>query len=115
MGDPGTPDAPGQADLRSRVDLEAAGHPATRTSGSRPWPARATRRSDTAPFAAVAEVAGRTGFGDELVDVTVDGVPQPRPVPVFSAAVDRPGTKRRPLLRVSAGQGPCRAGGRYWV
>lgn len=43
------------------------------------------------PTAAVDAVAGRVCFYDELVDVTVDGVRQPRPASPFTAAANRPG------------------------
>lgn len=42
------------------------------------------------PFPAVAKVAGRVAFYSELVDITLDGVPQPRPVSVFSEPENRP-------------------------
>jgi hypothetical protein len=40
----------------------------------------------------VAKVTGRVAFYNELVDVTVDGVAVPRPVSVFSAPAQRPGS-----------------------
>ena len=48
--------------------------------------------SYTAPFPAVEKVAGRIAFYNELVDITVDGIIQPRPVSVFSTAANRPGS-----------------------
>lgn len=42
------------------------------------------------PFPAVAAIAGRIAFYDELVDVTVDGVLQQRPVSMFSEPGLRP-------------------------
>lgn len=42
------------------------------------------------PFPAVAKVKGRISFYNELVDITVDGVPQERPQSVFSARANRP-------------------------
>lgn len=48
--------------------------------------------SYSAPLPAVGKVAGRVAFYNELVDITVDGVLQPRPVSVFSAAANRPGS-----------------------
>jgi uncharacterized protein (DUF427 family) len=56
-----------------------------------PAEARNVAWSYSAPFPAVAKVAGRIAFYNELVDITLDGVPQPRPVSVFSAAANRPG------------------------
>lgn len=41
------------------------------------------------PFPAVGRIKDRVAFYDELVDVTVDGVPQPRPVSPFSAPAHR--------------------------
>ncbi|MGI9085130.1 MAG: DUF427 domain-containing protein [Aeromicrobium sp.] len=46
--------------------------------------------SYAAPFPAVAKVAGMVAFYNELVDITLDGVPQERPVSVFSSAAHRP-------------------------
>ena len=46
--------------------------------------------SYSAPLPAVGKVAGRLAFYNELVDLTVDGVPQPRPRSVFSAKANRP-------------------------
>jgi uncharacterized protein (DUF427 family) len=46
--------------------------------------------SYSAPFPAVAKVAGLISFYNELVDITVDGVRQPRPRSVFSARANRP-------------------------
>ena len=46
--------------------------------------------SYSAPFPAVAKVAGLMAFYNELVDITVDGVRQPRPRSVFSARANRP-------------------------
>ncbi|GGL99002.1 DUF427 domain-containing protein [Nakamurella endophytica] len=46
--------------------------------------------SYSTPFPAVSEIAGRVAFYNELVDITVDGVPQPRPVSPFSDAENRP-------------------------
>jgi uncharacterized protein (DUF427 family) len=42
------------------------------------------------PFPAVAKVAGMVAFYNELVDITLDGRPQERPVTVFSRAEHRP-------------------------
>lgn len=42
------------------------------------------------PYPAVARIKGRIAFYNELVDITVDGVAQPRPVSVFSVAKNRP-------------------------
>ena len=46
--------------------------------------------SYAAPKPAVAAVAGLLAFYNELVDITVDGVPQVRPVSPFSEAANRP-------------------------
>jgi uncharacterized protein (DUF427 family) len=46
--------------------------------------------SYSSPFPAVSRIQDRVAFYDELVDVTVDGVPQPRPHSVFSSAANRP-------------------------
>ncbi len=48
--------------------------------------------SYSAPYAAVAKVAGRMAFYNELVDITVDGVEQPRPESEFSKKENRPTT-----------------------
>ena len=45
--------------------------------------------SYTAPFPAVEKIAGRVAFYNELVDITVDGIIQQRPVSVFSSAANR--------------------------
>lgn len=45
------------------------------------------------PFPAVGKVAGRIAFYNELVDLTVDGAPQERPVSIFSSARNRPGAE----------------------
>ncbi len=42
------------------------------------------------PYPAVGRIRGRVAFYDELVDVTVDGIPQPRAVSPFSTAAHRP-------------------------
>jgi uncharacterized protein (DUF427 family) len=42
------------------------------------------------PYPAVGKVAGLIAFYNELVDVTVDGVPQPRPESPFSRRGNRP-------------------------
>ncbi|MEP7023982.1 MAG: DUF427 domain-containing protein [Actinomycetota bacterium] len=47
--------------------------------------------SYTTPFPAVEKIAGRISFYNELVDITVDGVIQQRPVSIFSPAANRPG------------------------
>jgi uncharacterized protein (DUF427 family) len=47
-------------------------------------------RSYSAPLPAVEKVAGRMAFYNELVDLIVDGVRQPRPESVFSARANRP-------------------------
>jgi uncharacterized protein (DUF427 family) len=44
------------------------------------------------PYPAVGRVKNRVAFYNELVDLTVDGVPQPRPVSLFSARANRPVT-----------------------
>jgi uncharacterized protein (DUF427 family) len=46
--------------------------------------------SYSSPEPAVAKVAGLIAFYNELVDITVDGVAQPRPVSPFSEAANRP-------------------------
>lgn len=46
--------------------------------------------SYAAPFPAVHKIAGRIAFYNELVDITVDGVPQERPRSIFSQAGNRP-------------------------
>jgi uncharacterized protein (DUF427 family) len=43
-----------------------------------------------APFPAVARIIDRIAFYNELVDIVVDGVPQERPVSLFSRAGNRP-------------------------
>lgn len=43
-----------------------------------------------APLPPVEKIARRVAFYNELVDVTVDGIPQPRPQSVFSAKANRP-------------------------
>ncbi|WP_223162621.1 DUF427 domain-containing protein [Nocardioides antri] len=48
--------------------------------------------SYAAPFPAVARVKDRIAFYNEVVDITVDGVPHERPVSVFSAKANRPAT-----------------------
>jgi uncharacterized protein (DUF427 family) len=42
------------------------------------------------PLPAVAKVAGLVAFYNEMVDITLDGVPQARPVSVFSSPANRP-------------------------
>jgi len=42
------------------------------------------------PFPAVGKVADKIAFYNELVDITVDDMPQQRPVSVFSQAANRP-------------------------
>jgi uncharacterized protein (DUF427 family) len=42
------------------------------------------------PFPAVGRIAGLIAFYNELVDITVDGVPQERPRSIFSQAGNRP-------------------------
>jgi uncharacterized protein (DUF427 family) len=49
--------------------------------------------SYTAPYPAVGKVAGLVAFYNELVDITVDGVPQPRPRSVFSVKKNRPASE----------------------
>ena len=49
--------------------------------------------SYSAPFAAVGKITGRIGFYNELVDTTVDGVLEDRPVSPFSQAANRPGSE----------------------
>ena len=46
--------------------------------------------SYAAPFPAVARIAGRIAFYNEIVDITVDGVPQERPRSPFSKVGNRP-------------------------
>ena len=46
--------------------------------------------SYAAPLPAVARIADRIAFYNELVDITVDGVAQPRPKSIFSKAGNRP-------------------------
>jgi uncharacterized protein (DUF427 family) len=46
--------------------------------------------SYSAPLPAVGKIADRIAFYNEAVDITVDGVPQPRPVSVFSDVANRP-------------------------
>jgi uncharacterized protein (DUF427 family) len=48
--------------------------------------------SYSAPLPAVGKVAGRVAFYNELVDITLDGVAQERPVSVFSRREHRPVT-----------------------
>lgn len=42
------------------------------------------------PYPAVGRIAGRIAFYNELVDITVDGVPQERPRSIFSRVGNRP-------------------------
>ena len=44
------------------------------------------------PFPAVEKIKDRVAFYNEMVDTTVDGVPQQRPVSVFSSRTNRPGS-----------------------
>ena len=46
--------------------------------------------SYAAPFPAVGRIVDRIAFYNELVDITVDGVPQERPKSIFSKAGNRP-------------------------
>ena len=46
--------------------------------------------SYSSPFPAVGSIAGRVAFYNELVDITLDGVPLARPVSVFSEPENRP-------------------------
>ena len=46
--------------------------------------------SYAAPYPAVARIVDRIAFYNELVDIVVDGVPQERPVSLFSRAGNRP-------------------------
>ena len=46
--------------------------------------------SYSTPLPAVAKVAGLMAFYNELVDITVDGVLQPRPISPFSIQGNRP-------------------------
>ena len=46
--------------------------------------------SYAAPFPAVGKVSGMVAFYNEMVDITVDGVPQERPLSVFSSPAHRP-------------------------
>lgn len=48
--------------------------------------------SYAAPYPAVAKVQDRVAFYNELVDITVDGVAQPRPKSIFSSSGNRPTT-----------------------
>lgn len=48
--------------------------------------------SYSAPLPAVAKIAGRMAFYNELVDITVDGLLQPRPISPFTAKTHRPTT-----------------------
>lgn len=48
--------------------------------------------SYSAPFPAVAKIAGRVAFYNEFVDITLDGVIMDRPVSLFSRAGNRPGS-----------------------
>lgn len=48
--------------------------------------------SYAAPYPAVAKVRDRIAFYNEVVDIAVDGVPQERPVSVFSSRANRPTT-----------------------
>jgi len=54
--------------------------------------ARNVAWSYSAPFPAVGRIRDRLAFYNELVDLTVDGVPLPRPVSVFSTRAHRPGS-----------------------
>jgi uncharacterized protein (DUF427 family) len=44
------------------------------------------------PYPAVQKVKDRVAFYNELVDITIDGVAQERPVSVFSSKTNRPGS-----------------------
>jgi uncharacterized protein (DUF427 family) len=44
----------------------------------------------SAPLPAVGKVAGLMAFYNEMVDITVDGVPQPRPESPFTSKANRP-------------------------
>ena len=44
------------------------------------------------PFPAVGKIARKIAFYNELVDITIDGIEQRRPVSVFTKAVNRPGS-----------------------
>jgi uncharacterized protein (DUF427 family) len=46
--------------------------------------------SYAAPFPGVAKIIGRIAFYNELVDITLDGVPQERPRSIFSKRSNRP-------------------------
>lgn len=46
--------------------------------------------SYAAPYRAVGNIAGMVAFYNEIVDVTIDGVPQARPDSVFSDPANRP-------------------------
>lgn len=56
-----------------------------------PPPLRNVAWSYSAPAPAVGAVAGRVAFYNELVDIAVDGVVQPRPESPFSDPAQRPG------------------------
>ncbi|MBA3525208.1 MAG: DUF427 domain-containing protein [Geodermatophilaceae bacterium] len=45
------------------------------------------------PFPAVGAIAGMIAFYNELVDVAIDGVTQDRPLSVFTAKANRPGSE----------------------
>ena len=68
-----------------------------RTDGYWSWPGPPELRNVawtySSPAPAVGAVAGRIAFYNELVDLTVDGVRQERPVSPFSSAAQRPGAE----------------------
>ena len=59
---------------------DVAGHPEAQNAG---W-------SYAHPFPAVRKIKDMVAFYNELIDHTVDGVPQERPVSLFSAKANRP-------------------------
>jgi uncharacterized protein (DUF427 family) len=54
-------------------------------------PVRNAAWSYSDPYPAVHKIKDRVAFYNELVDITIDGVKQDRPVSVFSAKANRPG------------------------
>ena len=54
--------------------------------------ARHVAWSYASPYPAVGKVAGMVAFYNEMVDITLDGVPQKRPMSLFSSPAHRPVT-----------------------
>jgi uncharacterized protein (DUF427 family) len=54
-------------------------------------PVRNVAWSYSHPYPAVGKIQDRVAFYNELVDITIDGVPQDRPVSFFSSKANRPG------------------------